>query len=84
MLTDKLAEAAIPEIEQWANRMTRRIDAAAHISVHYDADSNTYVIRLAKGSRVLLFRFSEAQVQTPAREAECEKILTRKLKDLTS
>ncbi|MGH7771939.1 MAG: hypothetical protein ACREQA_06840 [Candidatus Binatia bacterium] len=72
------------EIEQWANQIARSTDEKVQASVYYDADSSTYVLRLAKGNHVLLFRLSEAQVQTPEREGECEKILKRKVKDLSS
>jgi len=84
MVTERKGEAAVVEIEAWANRIIRPIDEKAQASVYYDGDSNTYVLRLSKGSRVLLFRLSEAQVQTPGREEECEKILKRKIKDLSS
>ncbi len=79
MITNKQGEAAVPEIEQWAIRIARSTDEKVEASVYNDADSNTYVLRLAKGSRVLLFRLSEAQVQTPGREAECEKTLKTKV-----
>ena len=84
MITDKPGEAAIADIEQWGNRVAAATDHKAQVSVYYDAESSTYVLRLAKGNRVLLFRLSGAQVQTPQREEECEKILTRKIKDLSS
>ena len=84
MITNKQGEAAVSEIEQWANRIARSTDDKVQASVYYDADSSTYVLRLAKGSRVLLFRLSEAQVQMPEREGECEKTLKRKIKDLSS
>lgn len=83
MVTDKQGEAAISGIEQWANRITRSTDANVQASVYYDPDSSTYIMRLAKGNRVLLFRLSEAQVQTPEREEECERTLKRKIKDLS-
>lgn len=83
MIADKQGEAAVPEIEQWANRIARSTDRDVGASVYHDADSRTYVLRLAKGSWVLLFRLSEAQVRTPEREEECEKILRRKIKDLS-
>jgi len=83
MVTGKQAEAAVSEIEEWANRIVRSMDEKMQASVYYDGDSSTYVLRLARGSRVLLFRLSEAQVQTPRREEECEKILKRKIKDLS-
>jgi hypothetical protein len=50
--------------------------------VFFDADSNTFVLRLVKGARVLIFRLSESQVHTDGREAECERTLNRKIKDL--
>lgn len=84
MITDKKGEAAVSDIEQWADRITTAVDDKAHASVYYDADSNTYVLRLAKGNRVLLFRLSEAQVQTREREEECEKTLRGKIKGLSS
>jgi len=83
MVTNKQGEEAVSEIEQWANRITRSTDANVRASVYYDGDSSTYVMRLAKGSRVLLFRLSEAQLRTPGREQECEKTLKGKIHDLT-
>lgn len=62
--------------------MTNTIDPGIEISVYADPDSSTYVLRLARGSHVLLFRLSEAQVQSPEREGECEKTLRAKIKDL--
>ncbi len=82
MITDKEAEAATEEIERWAGAFVRSIDQRANASVYYDADSSTYVIRLARESRVLLFRLSAAQVRTPEREEECEEILRTKVSDL--
>ena len=40
------------------------------------------MLRLAKEARVLIFRLSESQVRTDGREAECERTLQRKIKDL--
>jgi hypothetical protein len=82
MVTDKKAEAATEEIERWASAIVRSIDQRANASVYYDADSSTYVIRLARASRVLLFRLSAAQVRTQEREKECEEILRKKVSDL--
>jgi hypothetical protein len=82
MITDKRGEAAAGDIERWANEIIRGLDARAEASVYYDGDSSTYVLRLARGSHVLVFRLSEAQVYTPEREAECEKTLKTKLKNL--
>ena len=84
MIANKQGEEAVSEIELWANRITVSMDPKMQASAYYDADSSTYVLRLAKGNRVLLFRLSEAQIQTPKREEECEKILKRKIKDLSS
>ena len=70
------------QVEQWANRIAQSIDLQVQASVYYDGDSNTYVLRLAKGSHVLLFRLSEAQVTTPERKEECEKTLRKKITDL--
>lgn len=84
MITEKKGEAAVSEIEQWANRITISMDKKMEVSVYHDADSSTYVVRLAKGNRVLLFRLSETQVNTPEREEECEKILRGKIKSLSS
>jgi hypothetical protein len=82
MLTEKKGEKASAEIERWAQELAQLIDEELQIQVYYDADSNTYVLRLMKGNRVLLFRLSEAQVQTAGREQECERTLKRKIKDL--
>ncbi|MDP2601719.1 MAG: hypothetical protein Q8S00_03900 [Deltaproteobacteria bacterium] len=82
MLTDKKGEAAAREIEEWANRIAGRLDPGLEITVYDDADSNTYVLRLAKGARVLIFRLSGSQVRTDGREDECERTLQRKIKDL--
>ncbi|HEY7321140.1 MAG TPA: hypothetical protein VIE89_26535 [Candidatus Binatia bacterium] len=82
MISPKQGEGAAPDIEDWANRIARQADAAVAIDVYYDSDSSTYVLRLIKGARVLVFRLSEAQVRTSEREAECERTLKRKIKDL--
>ncbi|MBI2179231.1 MAG: hypothetical protein HYU31_00215 [Deltaproteobacteria bacterium] len=58
------------------------MDEGLKVNVYDDADSNTYVLRLASGARVLIFRLSESQVRTDGREAECERTLLRKIKDL--
>jgi len=82
MITAKSGMEAAREIELWARMVVRANDSAIEASVYDDPDSNTYVIRLAAGNRVLLFRLSEAQVQSSEREGECEKILKRKMQDL--
>jgi len=78
----KRGEEAAVEIEGWAKRIIGSIADKCEVSASYDADSSTYLMRLAKGSRVLLFRFSEMQMHTDGREAECEKTLKTKLKNL--
>jgi len=82
MLTDKQGETASSEIRAWANRIAQRVDQAVTVDVYYDGDSSTYVLRLVKGARILLFRLSQAQIHTEGREAECERTLQRKIKDL--
>jgi hypothetical protein len=82
VITAKPGEAASSDIQAWANRVAAEVDAVITIDVYYDGDSNTYVLRLVKGARVLVFRLSEAQVNTSGREAECERTLRRKIKDL--
>ena len=82
MVTDKKAEAATEEIERWAGRVLQSAEPSVSVSVYYDPDSSTYVIRLARGSRVLLFRFSEAQIRTPGRKKECEELLRKKIREL--
>lgn len=82
MLSPQRSDLAAAEIQRWAGEIARRIDPDIGITVEFDADSNTFILRLIKGSRVLIFRFSEAQVHTDGREAECERTLNRKIKDL--
>jgi len=82
MITAQRGESASGDIERWAQRIIAASDPRAEVSVYHDADSNTYVVRLARASRVLVFRFSEAQIYTPERESECEKTLKTKLKNL--
>ena len=82
MLTEKRGDAAAAELADWANRVARQVDEQVTIGVDYDGDSNTFLLRLIKGSRVLLFRLSESQVHKAGREAECERTVQRKIKDL--
>jgi hypothetical protein len=82
MLSSQRGAAAAVDIEQWASSIAKPIDSQIGITVAFDADSNTFILRLSKSSRVLIFRFSEAQVHTDGREAECERTLNRKIKDL--
>lgn len=82
MLSAQRGEAAAHEIQSWANEVAKRADPAVDVTAEFDADSNTFVLRLVKAARVLIFRFSESQVHTDGREAECERTLNRKIKDL--
>lgn len=83
MLTNKRRDEAARELAAWANEISLTVDKEIAVDVRDDhPDSNTYLIRLAKGARVLLFRLSYAQAHTDGREAECERTLRRKIKDL--
>ncbi len=83
MIAEQVGDAAVPDIEAWANAIIRAEDDSVRAAESYhDADSNTYVIRLTRGARVLLFRLSEAQVHTSGREPECEKILRNRVKEV--
>ena len=83
MLTDKKGEEAAQDIATWANGIAAAVDKEVRVDVHDDyPDSNTYVLRLVKGARVLVFRLSATQVHMDGRESECERTLGRKIKDL--
>ncbi len=83
MITRHVGKAALPDLEAWANRIIRSEDATVRaVESYHDADSNTYVLRLTREARVLLFRLSEAQVHTPEREPECEKTLRNRVKEV--
>jgi hypothetical protein len=82
MLSAKRRDLAIPELQSWATQIVERVDPAVDVTVEFDSDSNTFLLRLAKGPRVLIFRLSQSQVHTDGREAECERTLNRKIKDL--
>jgi hypothetical protein len=82
MLSAQRRDAAIPELQSWAKQIAERTDPAVVVTVDFDADSNTFLLRLAKGARVLIFRLSESQVHTDGREVECERTVNRKIKDL--
>jgi len=82
MLSAQRGDAAVPELQAWAKQVTARVDPAVEVTVEFDSDSNTFLLRLAKAARVLIFRLSQSQVHTDGREAECERTLNRKIKDL--
>ena len=82
MLTDKTGEAATRDLEAWAGRIASQVDTGVGVGVTYEAESHMFILRLIKGPRILIFRLSETQVHNPEREAECERTLLRKIKDL--
>jgi hypothetical protein len=82
MLSAQRGDAASPTLQLWAQEITRRVDPAIDVTVEFEADSNTYIVRLVKEPRVLIFRLSSSQVHADGREAECERTLQRKIKDL--
>jgi hypothetical protein len=82
MLSDHRGEAASPQLATWAQDIARSVDPSITADVIFEDDSNTFILRLAKGARVLIFRLSASQVYTDGREAECERTLRRKIKDL--
>ena len=82
MLSTQRGDAASPHIQVWADQIVKPIDAAVDVEVLFEEDSKTYIVRLGKGARVLIFRLSASQVHSDGREAECERTLQRKLKDL--
>jgi hypothetical protein len=82
MLSAQRGDAATPELQSWAKQIAERVDPAVDVTVEFDSDSNTFILRIAKGARVLIFRLSESQAHTDGREAECERTLNRKIKDL--
>lgn len=82
MLSAQRRDAAIPELQSWAKQIVERVDPAVAVTVEFDSDSNTFLLRLAKDARVLIFRLSQGQVHTDGREAECERTVIRKIKDL--
>jgi hypothetical protein len=82
MLSIERGAAAVPVLQAWAQEIARRADPAVDTQVEFEDDSHTFILRLAKGSRVLIFRLSQSQVHADGREAECERTLLRKIKDL--
>jgi hypothetical protein len=82
MLSTQRGDAASPELQSWAQEIAKRADPAVGVTVEFEADSNTFILRLVKEPRVLIFRLSASQVHGEGREAECERTLNRKIKDL--
>jgi hypothetical protein len=82
MLSSQRGAAAIPDLLSWAQAIAKRADPDVDTQIEFEDDSHTFILRLAKGSRVLIFRLSQSQVYTDGREAECERTLLRKIKDL--
>jgi hypothetical protein len=82
MLSRQRGNAAAPDLQVWAQEVAQRADPAVETAVLFEEDSNTFILRLAKGARVLVFRLSASQVYSDGRESECERTLNRKIKDL--
>jgi hypothetical protein len=82
MLSKHRGDPATVELRGWAQEVANRVDPAVKTEVLFEEDSNTFILRLAKDARVLVFRLSASQVYTDGREAECERTLIRKIKDL--
>ena len=82
MLSTERGDAASPDLQAWATKIVKQTDAAIDVEVLFEEDSRTFIVRLGKGARVLIFRLSASQVHTDGREAECERTLLRKIKDL--
>ena len=82
MLSSQRGGAATPGLQAWAQAVSQHADPAVQTEVIFEEDSNTFILRLVKGARVLVFRLSATQVYTDGRESECERTLIRKIKDL--
>ena len=82
MLSSQRGNAATADLQAWAQEVSQRADPAVETQVLFEEDSNTFILRLAKGARVLVFRLSASQIYTDGRESECERTLNRKIKDL--
>ncbi len=82
MLSTLRGDAATAALQAWAQEVTKRADPAVAPDVMFEEDSNTFILRLAKDARVLVFRLSASQIYTDGRESECERTLNRKIKDL--
>jgi hypothetical protein len=82
MLSDYRGEAACPQLAKWAQDIAHSADPSIAVDVIFEDDSNTFIVRIAKGARVLIFRLSASQIYSDGREAECERTLRRKIKDL--
>lgn len=82
MLSRQRGDAATSDLRAWGREVAKRTDPAVDIEVLFEEDSKTFILRLAKDARVLVFRLSASQVYTDGRESECERTLIRKIKDL--
>ena len=82
MLSSLRGDAASPEIASLGQVIRKRVDPAVESRSSSRTIHNTFIVRLGKGARVLIFRLSASQVHTDGREAECERTLLRKIKDL--
>jgi hypothetical protein len=82
MLSAHRGEAAVADLNSWARKIVAPADPTISVEVMFEDDSNTFIFRLGKATRVLIFRLSASQVYSDGREAECERTLQRKVKDL--
>ncbi|MGZ8451424.1 MAG: hypothetical protein ACXWZE_04975 [Candidatus Binatia bacterium] len=82
MLSSQRGNAATADLQAWAQEVSKCADPAVETQVLFEEDSNTFILRLAKDARVLVFRLSASQVYTDGRESECERTVNRKVKDL--
>jgi len=82
MLSSRRGATAVPQLLSWAQAITKRADPEIDVQVEFEDDSHTFILRLAKDARVLIFRLSQSQVYSDGREIECQRTLLRKIKDL--
>ena len=69
MLSARSGDEASPEIQAWAQEIAKRADPKVSITVEFESDSNTFIVRLVREPRVLVFRLSDSQVHGDGREA---------------
>ena len=58
MLSSQRGDAATADLQAWAQEVSKRADPAVETQVLFEEDSNTFILRLAKDARVLIFRLS--------------------------
>lgn len=82
MISLQRGDAAVPDLSAWAKTIAQRTDPEIETQVEFEEDSQTFILRLSKSARVLIFRLSQTQVYADERTSECERTLIRKIKDL--